>query len=41
MRWSSVSKPTVIEGAGHLLEWDEPAAMGDALLEFLDQERRR
>ena len=41
MRWSSVSEPTIIESAGHLLEWDEPAAVGGALLEFLDEERQR
>jgi pimeloyl-ACP methyl ester carboxylesterase len=34
--WAGCGVPVeVIEGAGHLLEWDAPAAVGARLVEFL------
>lgn len=33
-RWG-LGDPTIIDGAGHLLEWDEPAAVAAELADFL------
>ena len=36
-RWSEGATPNVVQGAGHLLEWDQPEQVGAALLEFLKE----
>jgi pimeloyl-ACP methyl ester carboxylesterase len=34
-RWAGHEPPVIVDNAGHLLEWDAPAAVADALLAFL------
>jgi pimeloyl-ACP methyl ester carboxylesterase len=37
-RWARRSDPVIVPGAGHLVEWDAPDAVGDQLLAFLAED---